>query len=89
MSGSADHPGTPPGTGEQRTIGGFLAAALSMEDQISQGVYEDYLDRANWPARLPEEAFLRIRKHLVVLIEDTKRHAKIIQALIDEHAKTE
>lgn len=66
---------------------GFLAAAVRMEDQISEGVYEDYRDRTHWPAHLDESVFLQIAERLTPLVEDTKNHRKILQALIQEHAK--
>jgi hypothetical protein len=73
--------------GRQDTIGGVLAAALNLEDDISGGVYQDYMSRKHWPAQLDEESFLTIRKHLTVLIEDTTKHKKILQALVREHAR--
>jgi len=76
-------------TGKQDTIGGVLASALNMEDDISGGVYQDYMSRKHWPERLDEEAFAEIRKRLTVLIEDTKKHKKILQALVREHAGNE
>ncbi len=88
MSCPADNPGERPKVGPQETIGGFLAAALNMEDQISGGVYEDYTKRANWPTQLDEEVFLQIKKYLNILIEDTRRHHGILQALIDEHGQS-
>ncbi len=88
MSGPADNHGERPRVGPQETIGGFLAAALNMEDQISGGVYEDYLKRANWPAALDEDVFVQIRKHLTTLIEDTKRHDKILRTLIDDYGRS-
>ena len=90
MNTQADH--NPDGTlpaGKQETIGGVLASALNMEDDISSGVYQDYMSRKHWPEQLDEEAFLEIRKRLTVLIEDTKKHKKILQALVKAHAGNE
>jgi Mg2+ and Co2+ transporter CorA len=69
-------------------VGGFLTAALNMEDQISRGVYEEYMARANWPAGLDEATFERIQERLTTLVEDTQKHHKILQALIREHANS-
>ncbi len=70
-------------------MAGFLTAALKMEDQISRGAYGDYMDRANWPAHLEESTFAQIRSRLTTLIEDTKKHSRILQALMREHAQNE
>lgn len=69
------------------TVGGMLASALNMEDEISSGVYEDYLNRRHWPEQLGDDAFAEIRRRLTVLIEDTKKHKKILQALVNEYGK--
>lgn len=87
MSDSANHRDGCANAGEPGTVGGFLTAALNMEDQISRGVYEDYMTRANWPADLDDETFAQIKLRLTTLVEDTKAHAKILQALIREHGK--
>lgn len=89
MENSANPRDGRPVTGEWETVSGFLTAALNMEDQISRSVYEDYLDRANWPTHLDEDVFLRIQERLTPLVEDTKKHAKILHALIQEHANSE
>lgn len=69
-------------------MGGFLTAALNMEDQISRGMYEDYMARAKWPAGIDDKTFEQIKKRLTTLVEDTKKHSKILQALVREHAKS-
>ena len=74
---------------KQETIGGVLASALNMEDDISGGVYQDYMNRKHWPEQLDDDVFAEIRKRLTVLIEDTKKHKKILQALVKEHARDE
>jgi hypothetical protein len=71
----------------QKTIGGMLASALNMEDEISSGVYEDYLHRRHWPDELEEATFLNIQRRLTVLIDDTKKHKKILRALVREHGE--
>jgi len=68
--------------GEKNGVTVFLTAALNREDQISRGVYEDYMNRAIWPAGLDDETFAQIKLRLTTLVEDTKSHAKILQALI-------
>jgi len=70
-------------------VAAFLTTALNMEDQISRSVYEEYMSRANWPAELDDGTFEQIRSRLTTLVEETKGHAKILQALVKEHAQTE
>jgi len=74
--------------GGQGVVAAFLTTALNMEDQISRSVYEDYRNRANWPAGLDDATFEQIRSRLTTLVEDTKGHAKILQALMRDHAKS-
>ncbi|NIP25069.1 MAG: hypothetical protein GWN67_14865 [Phycisphaerae bacterium] len=69
------------------TLAGFLAASLDMEDEISNGVYQDYMDPDNWPPGLDLNIFQEIRKDLTTLIEDTRRHRKIILGLIEKYGK--
>ena len=76
-------------TGRQETLAGFLASALNMEDQISSGVYADYLERENWPVGLDEPAFHEIKRRLTTLIRDTKRHREILQRLGKETSRNE
>lgn len=70
-----------------KTIAGYLASAMDMEDEISNGVYQDYMDLDKWPAGIELDVFQEIRKHLITLIEDTKRHRIIISALIEKYGK--
>ena len=70
-----------------KTIAGYLASAMDMEDEISNGVYKDYMDLDNWPAGIDLNVFQKIRKHLTILIEDTRRHRKIISGLIEKYGK--
>ena len=67
------------------TIGGVLASALDMEDEISGGVYQDYLKPQNWPPGFNKDAFLEIRKRLTVLIQGTEKHKKTLHALSKEY----
>ena len=87
MSDRANNLDEPSKAGKPETIGGLLAAALDMEDQISGGVYEDYMNRRNWPVELPVEVFVQIRARLTTLIEDTKKHTQILRALVDEYGQ--
>ena len=80
-----DNPTAQTETNEHETIGGMLASALNMEDEISGGVYQDYMDRKNWPKQLDDETFAEITRRLAVLVKDTIKHKKIIQALVREH----
>lgn len=69
------------------TLAGFLASALDMEDEISNEVYKDYMDPDNWPAGMDLNVFQEIRKRLIILIEDTRRHRKTISGLIEQYGK--
>jgi len=89
MENSGNHRDGRPDVEEREVVSGFLAAALRMEDQISQSVYEEYRDRTHWPAELDEDVFLQITERLTPLVEDTKKHRRILQALIQEHAKSQ
>ena len=66
-------------------IAGILASALNMEDEISSGVYQDYLKPQNWPAGFDKDAFLEIRKRLTVLIQGIEKHKKTLHALSKEY----
>jgi hypothetical protein len=70
-----------------KTIAGYLASAMDMEDEISNGVYKDYMDPDNWPAGMDLNVFQEIRKLLTTLIEDTRRHRKIISGLIEKYGE--
>ncbi|MDY0357701.1 MAG: hypothetical protein RBR19_17595 [Sedimentisphaerales bacterium] len=88
MSTSADNKaGDGSNAGGREMIGGILASALNMEDEISSGVYEDYLNRRHWPDELEEATFLNIQRRLTVLIDDTKKHRKILLALAREYGE--
>ena len=77
--------------GDERraTLGGYLASALNMEDEISNGIYLDYLDPKNWPEAVAPEIFQQIAGRLTVLINDTKKHKKIIAALVKTHGENQ
>jgi len=86
MSTNADHNAKgKSGADKHETIGGVLVSALDMEDQISSGVYEEYMDRQRWPGHLDDATLAEIQQRLTVLVEDTKKHKKILQALVREH----
>ena len=57
-----------------KTVGHYLASALDMEDQISNGVYQEYLDLNNWPADLETDKIEMVREYLTILIKDTEKH---------------
>jgi len=76
-----------PDTVRQDTIGGVLAAAVNMEEDISSGVYRDYLNRRNWPQQLDDKVFAEIRKRLTVLMKGIEGHKRIIDALVREHGR--
>ena len=61
----------------------FLAAALELEDRMSEETYGVYLSREVWPAALGEESFRAIQEFLNTLIEDTKRHKEAFLHLKD------
>jgi hypothetical protein len=69
----------------RETIAGFLTSALRMEDQISRGVYEDYMSRGNWPRQIDDATFHDIEMRLTTLIQDTKRHREMILALVERY----
>jgi len=60
-----------------------------MEDEISNGIYTDYLHPKNWPKGIGPELFEKIRARLTILIEDTKRHKKIIAALVKTYGENQ
>ena len=66
---------------QPQSVAGLLLSALDMEDEIAHSVYQDYMDRKNWPAGLKDETFEEIRKHLTVLLDDTQRHRTMIKHL--------
>jgi Mg2+ and Co2+ transporter CorA len=70
-----------------RTLAGLLASSLDMEDEICNGVYKDYMEPNNWPTGMDQNVFKEIQKHLTTLIEDTRRHRKIICGLINQYGK--
>jgi len=66
---------------EPQSVAGLLLSALDMEDEIAHSVYQDYMDRKNWPASLKDETFEEICKHLTTLLNDTQRHRTMIKHL--------
>ena len=77
------------GEGRRKTLGGYLASALNMEDAISNGIYLDYLNPKNWPEGIAPEVFEKIRTRLTVLIEDTKKHRRIIAGLLKNYGENQ
>ncbi len=71
----------------RKTLAGYLASALNMEDEISNGIYLDYLNPRNWPGTISPETFRKIATRLSVLIDDTKKHKKIIAALVKDYGE--
>lgn len=59
-----------------KTVAGFLASALDLEDKITGSCYQDYLDRSAWPDSLEENTFRKIQGYLTTLITDTEQHTK-------------
>ena len=70
-----------------RILANYLVSALDMEDEILSGVYIDYLNPKNWPQGIEPEFFEKIKTRLTVLIEDTKKHKKIIAALAKNYGE--
>ncbi len=70
-----------------KIIAGYLASAMDMEDEISNGVYRDYMDPARWPPGIDMDVFQEIQKYLTTLIEDTERHRIKISGLIEKYGK--
>lgn len=84
--GNVNKEGPEPGTAGPKKLGGFLASALDLEEQVSNSVYRDYLQRENWPDEFDPQVFETIQKHLVYLIEDTQKHIKWIMDLTRKYA---
>ncbi len=72
---------TATGDNETATVEGLLVSALDMEDEIAHSVYRDYMDRRNWPEGIKEKTLDQIRRYLTILLEDTRRHRKIVRSL--------
>lgn len=64
-----------------KTLAYFLSSALHLEEQFSSSVYRDYLDSEDWPIDLRPDVFDEIRKRLMVLIEDSTEHEKVLHGL--------
>ena len=71
-----------------KTIAGRLLSGLEMEDVMAHSVYQDYMDRKNWPDKLNDEVFDEIRNHLKTLIDDAVRHRNIRTRLISKLDKS-
>lgn len=72
-----------------KTIAGLLLSGLEMEDTMAHSVYQDYMDRKNWPEKLTDEVFNEIKKHLKTLLDDTARHRNIMTHLISKLEQTD
>ncbi|MBI2038512.1 MAG: hypothetical protein HYT19_01140 [Candidatus Nealsonbacteria bacterium] len=66
---------------EVKIIAGFLASALDIEDDMSESVYGEYLNRETWPADLEEKVFDMIKNLVAILIEETEGHKKSFSGL--------
>jgi hypothetical protein len=49
--------------GNTQNLAHFLSSALFLEEQLSNSVYRDYLDREDWPVNLRHD-----------VIEDSSKH---------------
>ena len=73
---------------EPKKIAGILVSALEMEDEIAHSIYNDYMDRKNWPVSLKDQTFEQIHMYLSTLLDDTQLHRNMIQHLqskLDPH----
>jgi hypothetical protein len=70
-----------------KILSNFLASALDLEDEVSNSVYNDYMDAKNWPKNIKPEIFQNIRQYLTVLIEDTQKHKKIVLELMQKYGQ--
>ncbi len=66
---------------ETTTTQGLLVSALDMEDEIAHSVYRDYMDRRNWPQGIKDKTLDQIQRYLTILLEDTRRHGRIVRSL--------
>jgi hypothetical protein len=86
MAENTDSNATIKSTGnKEKILANFLASALDMEDEVSNSVYNDYMDVKNWPKNIKPEIFQSIKQYLTVLIEDTRKHRKIILGLMQKY----
>jgi hypothetical protein len=83
----AENSDTTSSAGEVKLLAGYLVSALDMEDEINNSIYEDYLDKKNWPKSIDPQIFKTITQYLNVLIEDTRKHRKIIAGLIEKYGR--
>jgi hypothetical protein len=67
-----------------KMIAGILQSALGIEEEISGSVYRDYMDRRNWPAEIKDKTFEEIRKNLSTLLDDTRRHKRMVRYLLSK-----
>jgi hypothetical protein len=83
----ADNDTTKSAGKKEKILANFLASALDMEDEVSNSVYKDYMDAKNWPKSIKPEIFQNIKQYLNVLIEDTRKHRKIILELMQKYGR--
>lgn len=72
-------------SGNTKTVVHFLSSALFLEEQFSNGVYRDYLDREDWPINLRPGVFDAIKERLIVLIEDSAQHERTMHKLTRQY----
>ena len=61
---------------DKKIIGGYLSAALDLEDHMGLDVYGMFLKRESWPDNLDEKVFEEIKKLLNIIITETEGHQK-------------
>ena len=72
---------------KEKILANFLASALDMEDEVSNSVYNDYMDAKNWPKNIKPEVFQSIKQYLTILIEETRKHRQIILGLMQKYGR--
>ena len=60
--------------GEGLNLRGYILSAIDMEDEFTNSVYHDYMNRKNWPRELSDKTLKTILTYLQVLLDDTQRH---------------
>ena len=83
----ADNDTTKSASKKEKILANFLASALDMEDEVSNSVYNDYMDAKNWPKNIKPEVFQSIKRYLTILIEDTRKHRQIILELMQKYGR--
>jgi hypothetical protein len=78
---------TKPAGSKEKILSNYLASALDLEDEVSNSVYNDYMDAKNWPKNIKPEVFQSIKQYLNILIEDTRKHRQIILGLMQKYGQ--